>query len=219
MKKALLTITLVLGLAFAGLAQRFAFVDTQYILDNMPEYTSAQEELDRISEGYQGEILDRYDMIANMKEAFEAEKILLSDEMKQQRLDEIERRESEAKALQKKRFGVNGDLFGKREELISPIQDRVYTAIKEVAGTSYVAIFDISGNSNLLFANEKYDKSDNVLRKLGIRPGSNNSGGSSGGSDKNSNDVKPSEGSKDSGGSMQPRTPGRGGSTTPSEKK
>jgi outer membrane protein len=92
--------------------------------------------------------------------------------MKRSRQDEIDRREREARDLQKKRFGPNGDLFKKRQELIQPIQDRVYNAVKEVAGTSYVAVFDIGGqSSNLLFASEKYDKSDTVLRKLGIRPG------------------------------------------------
>jgi len=188
MKKILFIVITAIGISNIASAQRFAFVDTQYILDNMPEYSSAQQELDRISAGYQSEIQERYEMIANMKDAYIAEAILLSEEMKQQRLQEIERREEEAKQLQKKRFGVKGDLFSKRQELIQPIQDRVYQAIKEVAGTSYVAVFDISGNSNLLFANEKYDKSDSVLRKLGIRPGENqgnNSGSGSGGGDSN----------------------------------
>lgn len=217
MKKALLTTLVILAITVASTAQRFAFVDTKYILDNMPEYASAQEELNRISEQYQGEIQDRYDMIANMKEAYEAEKILLSQEMKDQRLAEIERREQEAKELQKKRFGVNGDLFQKREELIAPIQDRVYTAIKEVAGTSYVAIFDISQGSNLLFANEKYDKSDNVLRKLGIRPGSNNK--PSGDSDKGGSDSKQENpGFRDSGTSNQQGTR-TGGTSTPAREK
>ena len=193
MKKAILVSILSVFLCTYSIAQRFAFVDTQYILDNMPEYSSAQEELNRISERYQAEIQERYDMIANMREAFKAEEILLSEEMKQQRLQEIDRREEEAKQLQKKRFGINGDLFKKRQELIQPIQDRIYQAIKEVAGTSYVAVFDISGSSNLLFANEKYDKSDSVLRKLGIRPGENQKqdDGSGGGSSDKKEEKQP----------------------------
>lgn len=208
MRKLLLIVIAAIGISQFASAQRFAFVDTRYILENMPEYSSAQQELDRISEGYQSEIQERYEMIANMKDAYKAEEILLSEEMRQQRLQEIERREEEAKQLQKKRFGVKGDLFSKRQELIQPIQDRVYQAIKEVAGTSYVAVFDISGNSNLLFANEKYDKSDSVLRKLGIRPGENQGNNNSGGTDNkagNNNDQRDKGGSNGrDGGSTNP---------------
>jgi len=153
-------------------AQRIAFVNTRYILDKMPEYESAQKELDRFSKQWQEEIDERHIQIKRMRDAYNAEAILLTEEMKRSRLDEVDRREREAQDLQKKRFGPKGDLFKKREELIKPIQDRVYNAVKEVAGTSYVAVFDLGGQaSNLLFASEKYDKSDSVLRKLGIRPG------------------------------------------------
>lgn len=159
-------------------AQRIAFVNTKYILDQMPEYGTAQKELDRLSKQWQDEVDERYLQIKRMREAYNAEAILLTEEMKRSRLDDVDKREREARDLQKKRFGPNGDLFKKREELIKPIQDRVYNAIKEVAGTSYVAVFDVGGSSsNLLFASEKYDKSDSVLRKLGIRPGSNKTGG------------------------------------------
>ncbi len=153
-------------------AQRIAFVNTRYILDKMPEYESAQKELDRFSKQWQEEIDERHLQIKRMREAYNAEAILLTEEMKRSRLDEVDRREREAQDLQKKRFGPKGDLFKKRQELIQPIQDRVYNAVKEVAGSSYVAVFDLGGQaSNLLFASEKYDKSDSVLRKLGIRPG------------------------------------------------
>ncbi len=153
-------------------AQRIAFVNTKYILDQMPEYASAQQELDRVSKQWQDEIDERHQQIKRMREAYNAEAILLTEEMKRSRIEDIEKRERDARDLQKKRFGPNGDLFKKRQELIQPIQDRVYTAVKEVAGTSYVAIFDLGSQSNnLLFASEKYDKSDSVLRKLGIRPG------------------------------------------------
>lgn len=165
-------------------AQRIAFVNTRYILDQMPEYTSAQKELDRSSKQWQEEIDERYQQIKRMRDSYNAEAILLTEEMKRTRLDEIDRREREARDLQKKRFGPDGDLFKKRTELIQPIQDRVYSAVKEVAGQSYVAVFDVGGqSSNLLFASEKYDKSDSVLRKLGIRPGK----------DKNSGDTRDDE--------------------------
>lgn len=168
----LIILAVLLGMAHMAKAQRIAFVNTKYILDQMPEYSSAQKELDRMSKQWQEEIDERHLQIKRMRDAYNAEAILLTEEMKRTRQDEIDRREREARDLQKKRFGPNGDLFKKRQELIQPIQDRVYNAVKEVAGTSYVAVFDIGGqSSNLLFASEKYDKSDTVLRKLGIRPG------------------------------------------------
>ena len=153
-------------------AQRIAFVDTKYILSQMPEYAAAQQELDRNSKDWQKEIDDRWGQIQRLKDAFNAEAILLTEEMKKSRQEEIAKKEQEARDLQQKRFGVGGDLFKKRQELVQPIQDRIFDAVKEVAGTSYVAIFDIGGSgNNVLYASEKYDKSDSVLRKLGIRPG------------------------------------------------
>ena len=153
-------------------AQRIAFVDTKYILEQMPDYAAAQQELDRNSTKWQGEIDERWSQIKRLREAFNAEAILLTEEMKKSRQAEIDKKEQEARDLQQKRFGVGGDLFKKRQELIQPIQDRIFEAVKEVAGTTYVAIFDIGGaGNNVLYASEKYDKSDSVLRKLGIRPG------------------------------------------------
>ncbi len=198
-------------------AQRIAFVNTKYILDQMPEYGTAQKELDRLSKQWQDEIDERYLQIKRMREAYNAEAILLTEEMKRSRLDEIDKREREARDLQKKRFGPNGDLFKKREELIKPIQDRVYNAIKEVAGTSYVAVFDVGGtSSNLLFASEKYDKSDSVLRKLGIRPGSN--GNKAGGRDDDDFGADPEEEAPRKDDSRQP-PPERGGNTGGNELK
>ncbi|MCC6540675.1 MAG: OmpH family outer membrane protein [Flavobacteriales bacterium] len=186
MKRTLHSLILLVALVQAPIlaAQRIAFVNTRYILDQMPEYESAQKELDRFSKQWQDEIDERYQQIRRMRDAYNAEAILLTEEMKRSRLDEIDRHEREARDMQKKRFGPEGDLFKKRVELIQPIQDRVYNAVKEVAGQSYVAVFDLGGQaSNLLFASEKYDKSDSVLRKLGIRPGK----------DKNSGDTRDDE--------------------------
>lgn len=181
MKRLLTLRLLALGMllpAIATHAQRIAFVDTKYILGKMPEYQGAQSELDRLSSQWQKEIDDRWETIRKLRDAFNAEAILLTDDMKASRREDIEKKEREARDLQKKRFGPDGDLFKKREELIQPIQDRIYQAIKEVAGTTYVAIFDIGGKgNNVLFASEKYDKSDSVLRKLGIRPGKEKSDG------------------------------------------
>ena len=210
--KHLLPLLLLIPALFLGPgvhAQRIAFVNTKYILENMPEYQSAQDELNRWSTQWQAEVDERYDQIKRMRDAYNAEAILLTEEMKRSRLDEIQRREQEARELQKKRFGVEGDLFTKRQELIQPIQDRIYDAIKEVAGTSYVAIFDIGGQSNsILFASEKYDKSDSVLRKLGIRPGR----GGDRDDDDGGGDEEPNMGGRDTGGSdTQREPPSRGG--------
>ena len=160
-----------LFMAFTIQAQRIAFVNTKYILDQMPDYQAAQQELDRFSTQWQKEIDDRWSQVKRLRDAFNAEAILLTEDMKRTRAEDIEKKEREARELQKKRFGVEGDLFKKRQELVQPIQDRIYEAVKEVAGTSYVAIFDIGGmGNNVLYASDKYDKSDSVLRKLGIRP-------------------------------------------------
>jgi outer membrane protein len=176
--KTLAAAALLLVAPSAVRGQRVAFVNTRYILDQLPEYNNAQKELDRISKQWQDEIDDRYAQIKRLRDAYNAEAILLTEEMKRSRMEEIEKKERDARDLQKKRFGPNGDLFKKRQELIQPIQDRVYNAVKEVAGTSYVAIFDLgSTNTNLLFASDKYDKSDAVLRKMGVRPGKGGSGG------------------------------------------
>lgn len=200
-------IALLAALTFAPVvqAQRIAFVNTKYIMDNLPEYSSAQKELDRVSVQWQEEIDERHLGIKRMREAYNAEAILLTEEMKRGRMEEIDRREREARDLQKRRFGPGGDLFKKREELIKPIQDRVYDAIKEIAGTSYIAVFDIGGtSSNLLFASEKYDKSDSVLRKLGIRPGKEGTSGAN--DDEKFGEEPPEEEKPDPGkGGMDPK--------------
>ena len=198
--------------AIASHAQRIAFVDTKYILGKMPDYQSAQSELDRLSSQWQKEIDDRWETIRKLRDAYNAEAILLTDDMKASRREDIEKKEREARDLQKKRFGPDGDLFKKREELIQPIQDRIYQAIKEVAGTTYVAIFDIgSKGNNVLFASEKYDKSDSVLRKLGIRPDKEGEPGNTRGND---DDDQPERQPEDGG--AQPQrdggsSPDRGG--------
>ncbi|MEO8591063.1 MAG: OmpH family outer membrane protein [Flavobacteriales bacterium] len=210
---ALLTL---LTMATSADAQRIAFVNTKYILEQMPEYESAQKELDRLSGQWQDEIDERHQQIKRMRDAYNAEAILLTEEMKRSRMEEIDRREIEARDLQKKRFGPNGDLFKKRVELIQPIQDRVYTAVKEVAGTSYVAVFDIGGqSSNLLFASEKYDKSDSVLRKLGIRPKREGTGGG----DEEFGEPPPEDpkGNPNGGGTTDPPKDGAGGATDPKQ--
>ena len=128
------------GMPQQSFAQKFAYVDTKYILDNITEYKAAKEELDKISVAWQSEIETQYAAIDKLYKSFQQEQILLTAEMKRKREDEIIRKEKEAKTLQKKRFGVDGDLYKKRQELIKPIQDKVYAAIKEIATISAQAM-------------------------------------------------------------------------------
>jgi len=169
------TILIVCAILLGGTAysQKYAYVDTQYILDNIPEYKSAQSQLDNISIQWQKEIEAKYSEIDKLYKAFQAEQILLTEDMKKKREDEIIAKEKEAKELQKQRFGVDGDLFKKRQELVKPIQDKVYNAVKAVAeqGT-YAVIFDKSSDLSMLYTNPKYDKSDEVLESMGYKASS-----------------------------------------------
>jgi outer membrane protein len=200
-------------------AQKIAFVNTAKILEQMPEYEAAQVELDRLSTQWQKELDDRWANIQRMRDAYNAEQILLTEEMKKSRMEEITKREREARDLQNKRFGPKGDLFKKREEFIQPIQDRIYQAIKEVAGTNYMAIFDIGGiNNNVLFASEKYDKSNEVLRKMGIRPEKNTNSGNTRENDdmeEQQEESVPEGGGRDGGGTLEQQPPPGGGQTKP----
>jgi outer membrane protein len=151
-------------------AQKFAFVDTEYILNNIPSYKAAQDQLDKYSQDWQKEVEGKYTEIEDLYKKYQAEKVLLTEEMKSKREEEIVAREKTAKELQKKYFGQDGDLFKKREELVKPIQDEIYNAVKEIAAEGgYAGIFDTSAGDNILFSDPKYDKSDQVLEKLGYK--------------------------------------------------
>ena len=170
MKKVVGILFILVGLANVASAQRYAYVDTQYILDNVPDYAKAQEELDRLAEVWLKEVESQFALVDQKRNEFEAEKILLPEEIKNQRLKEINELETNAKELQKQRFGVGGDLFMKREELIKPIQDQIFNAIQGIAAErNFAFVFDKSNQSNLLYADPKYDISDQVLRKMGIK--------------------------------------------------
>jgi|688.fasta_scaffold00329_61 outer membrane protein len=158
---------------FFAKAQKYAYVDTEYILQNIPDYKSAQGQIDNLSTQWQKEIEAKYAEIDKLYKAFQAEQILLTEEMKRKRENEIIAKEKEVKELQKARFGVDGELFKKRQELIKPIQDKVYNAIKALAEKgSYAVIFDKSSGASLLYTNPKFDKSDEVLLAMGYKKGS-----------------------------------------------
>jgi outer membrane protein len=165
-------IILIIGILFitnvATFAQKFAYVDTDYILSQIPEYKAAQTELDKISAQWQKEIEAKYAEIDKMYKAYQAEQILLTDDMKKKREGDIIAKEKEAKDLQKQRFGVDGELFKKRQELVKPIQDRVYAAVKSIAEKgAYSAVFDKASDITMLYVSPKLDKSDAVLEQLG----------------------------------------------------
>ncbi|HSH52493.1 MAG TPA: OmpH family outer membrane protein [Bacteroidales bacterium] len=150
--------------------QKFAYVDTEYILSNIPSYKAAQDKLNNLSKEWQKEIEEEYTKIDQMYKGFQTEKVLLTNEMTKQREAEILAEEKSVKNLQRKYFGPNGELFKKREELIKPIQDEVYAAIQDIAQSgNYAIIFDTATGSNVLFTDPKYDKSDEVLEKLGYK--------------------------------------------------
>lgn len=170
MKKLALT-SLALLIGVVTFAQKYAFVDSEYILSNIPTYESAQEQLDQISIQWQKEIEAIYSEIDKMYKEYQAEKVLLSEEMKTKRENDIIEKEKSAKDLQKKYFGKNGELYKKRQELIKPIQDEIFNAVKELAEEgNYAIIFDTAGGGlSMLYTDPKYDKSDDILEKLGYK--------------------------------------------------
>ncbi len=170
MIKKLLFSFLFFSLSFAGVAQRYAVIDSKYILQKLPEYKAAQQKLDLFSEQWQQEIDRNAADLDKMYKNFDAEQVMLSDELKKKREDEIFNKDKELRDLQKRRYGYEGDLFKKRQELIKPIQDKVYTAIQRLAVSKlYDFILDKSEGITVIFADPKLDKSDDVLRELGVK--------------------------------------------------
>ena len=170
MKKIGVIIALFVLTSALAVAQKYAFVDSEYIRKNIPAFTTAQEQLDKLSQQWEKEISDGYTVVEQMYKAYQNESVLLSQEMKTKREEAIIAKEKEMKALQNKYFGMEGDLFKKREELVKPIQDEILKAIKELAVEgSYAVIFDTAAGGNILFANPKFDLSDQVLEKLGYK--------------------------------------------------
>jgi outer membrane protein len=154
----------------ASFAQKYAFVDTEYIRKNIPAFNTAQDQLDKLSKQWEKEVSDNYAAVEQMYKTYQNESVLLSQDMKTKREEAIIAKEKEAKDLQNKYFGMSGELFKKREELVKPIQDEILKAIKEIAVEgSYAVIFDSAAGGNILFANPKYDISDQVLQKLGYK--------------------------------------------------
>lgn len=170
MKKIFLSLAVLIAFAGISVAQKYAFVDTEYIMDNIPAFKAAQEQLDQVSAQYQKELESIHAEVEQMYKDYQAESVLLSDEMKRKREDVIITKEKDYKKLQQKYFGREGDLFKKRQGLIKPIQDDVFNAIQEIANEgSYAVIFDKASGTTMLYTNPKFDLSDQVLQKMGYK--------------------------------------------------
>ncbi len=169
MKKVIFGLLFVLLAAGAQAQQRYCFIDSKFILDKITDYKDAQTKLDNLAKVWQDEIDAKMADVEKMYKGYQAEKPMLSDEMRMRRQDEIVEREKEAKDLQKQRFGYEGDLFKKRQELVKPIQDRVFNAVQKMASQKgYDMVLDKAGGVTLFYADPRLDKSDEVLKVLGI---------------------------------------------------
>jgi outer membrane protein len=170
MKKIFLFTVCTLMLGMFASAQRYAVIDTKYILDKMPEYRTAQKQLDDAAANWQKEIDQAQQDLDRMYKDFEAEQVMLSDDLRKKREDQIFMKEKAVRDQQRKRFGFEGDLFKKRQELIKPIQDKVYNAVQKLAvQRGYDFILDKSEGITVIFADPKLEKSDDVLRELGVK--------------------------------------------------
>lgn len=151
-------------------AQRYAIIDTKYILDKIPAYKEADKKLAEISMQWQKEIDDKQGQLNTMYRNFDAEQFMLTDELKKKREDQLFNSEKEIRELQKKRFGFEGDLFKERQRLVKPVQDKVYNAIQKMAvNRGYDFVLDKSEGITVIFADPKLERSEDVLRELGIK--------------------------------------------------
>ena len=170
MKKLLLIVIVFFIASAAALSQKYAVIDTKYILDRMPDYKQAQAQLDKIAEGWQKDIDSMQQSLDKMYKNYDAEQVMLTDDLKKKREDQLFQKEKTLRDLQRKRFGFEGDLFKKRQELIKPVQDKVYNAIQKLSvQRGYDFVLDKSEGITIIFADPKLDKSEDILKELGIR--------------------------------------------------
>lgn len=172
MKRVILGTLFVFFITFTASAQRFAYVDSDYILKHIPEYTSSQKQLDALSVQWQKEVDAKFADIERLFKAYQADQVLLTEDMRKRREGEIIERENAAKEFQRLKFGFEGELFQVRTRLIKPIQDRVAKAIQAVADAQQLdMIFDKNSEVTLLYASPRLDKSNDVVTRLGYKPG------------------------------------------------
>ena len=166
MKKLLLGLALLLSVSVS--AQKFAFVDMEYILNNIPNYEMANEQLEQVSKTWQAEVEAKAKEAETMYKNYQAELVFLSEEMKLKKEEEILNKEKEVQELRMKYFGPEGELFKKRQALIMPIQEDIYEAVKDISAKySYSMVLDRASSDNIIYASPKIDISNEVLSKLG----------------------------------------------------
>ncbi|BDD03106.1 OmpH family outer membrane protein [Aureibacter tunicatorum] len=169
MKKLLIIFFCLFGVSVVSNAQKFGYVDTEYVLSKMPEYAKAQEEVNTLSATWQSEIQQMYKEIEGMYDALQAEEVLLTAEMKKERQEGIKEKEQEVKEYHKKVFGFEGLFFLKKKELIKPVQDLVFEAVEKVSKKNKIQImFDKSGDLVMIYTNPVHDYTDYVLEELGL---------------------------------------------------
>jgi outer membrane protein len=167
--KKIIVACLMLTMSASTFAQKFAYVDMDYILSKLTSYTEAQKELDKVSAAWQKEVEAKMKSVDDTYKQFQAEQVLMTEPMKQQKIKEIEAKEKEVKEFQKAKFGPSGELFKKRQELIKPIQDKIYNEVQKYAvAKGFDFIFDRSSGPSMLYASEKMNKSDDILAALGV---------------------------------------------------
>jgi outer membrane protein len=168
MKKLILLCSMAFLCAFAGQAQKFALIDMQYILKNIPAYEMTNEQLSQVSKQWQGEVDALQQEAQNMYKSYQSDMVFLSADMKNKREEAIVKKEQDARDLKNKYFGPEGELYKKRESLMKPIQDEIYTAVKEIAeANNYQVVIDRASAMSIIFASPKIDISNQVLQKLG----------------------------------------------------
>ena len=167
--KKIMIIMAALFMSATTFAQKFAYVDMDYILGKLPQYSEAQKQLDKTAENWQKDVETRMKSVDDMYKQFQAEQVLMTDPMKQQKIKEIEAKEKEVKDYQKTKFGPNGELFKKRQELIKPIQDKIYDEVQKYAiAKGYDFVFDRSSGPTMLYASDRLNKSEDILSALGV---------------------------------------------------
>jgi outer membrane protein len=168
--KRILLLTFLMMLCMLGYSQKYAVVDSEYILKKIPNYKAALEQLDKLAQLYQKDVQSKFDDVDQAYRAYQAEKVLLTEAQKRNREAELQKKELDANELQRKYFGPDGLMLKKREELLKPFYDQVFSAVKELATDGgYSLILDKANNPSVMFASPKIDKSDEVLQKLGYK--------------------------------------------------
>lgn len=168
MRKILFSLLLAAVTSVCAMAQKVVYVDTEYILKNIPAYETANEQLNELSKRYEAEVKAKLTEVEQLYETYRTESVFLSNEMKTSKENEIIQKEQDAKKLQQQYFGQNGELFKQREVLIKPIQEQIFNAIASLAQEkSYSAVWDKASASGLMYSDKSLDISDAVLAKLG----------------------------------------------------